>query len=141
MKARSLFGVALLACVPACGGSPTSPAKAVPVANITGTGSLTQGSCVGNSCGYSRFTLRNTGPGCASTLDLSGTVSIRETAGGPVVASAKWEPTLGSKSGGVFHPADSVYLGTMDAVGGDMLWLHGNHIWEITVVQTNVPCS
>jgi hypothetical protein len=134
---KKLLGITMAVAIgSACGGSPTAPVKQTPSANITAFGQMTQFSCAFDTCDTSQFSLRNNGPGCASTTDLSGTVTVVNAAG-VTVGTAEWELTLGSKALGVFRPDAE-----LQANVGRLPWLSGTNNVQVRITkQTNIPCN
>lgn len=130
------FGLATLSA--ACGSSsPAAPTRSLPVALIESMGNLTTSNCFGSSCSGFQFEVTNTGPGCASTLDLAGDVTLTKDDG--TKSTARWTLTLGEKVAGVFKHGE-VRTATRDS--GDLRDTPGHGSYSITVThQTTVACQ
>ena len=129
-RLRLLLGLTLVSAGCGSSGTPTVPAP-IPAASITGTGSLNV-----TSTGLS-FSVRNDGPGCASTTDLAGTVTLTGANGS--VFTVDWTLTLGEKQSGIFRPNE--VKAAQDA-GGILSDSGGARTWSVRVTkQTNVRCQ
>jgi hypothetical protein len=131
---KKILWVALSVIATACGGgSPTAPSQ-LPAARIVGVGQLTQSGCSGGHCSFAHFEVKNEGPGCASTTDLAGTVSLFDS-NNVRLTEADWELTLDSKTHGghgIFRPGEIVQA----RATGSMTWVHDNNAYNGTTAHS-----
>lgn len=128
--------ILLVSCVSACGKSALPTAPSIPSANIIATSNLQLDRCVNFSCSDFHFNVTNNGPGCASTTDLAGTVTLTKEGG--AVSTASWTLTLGEQASGIFRPGQTK---TAARASGSLNDSGGNGNYTITITrQTNVAC-
>lgn len=131
---RTLALIAFVSTTLACAGSPTSPSasSSLPRPAVHSVGALSWDVCINGECDGFHLDITNDGPGCADTVSLRGTATLRE--GQAVAKTTNWELTLGDKSAGVLAPGK-----VMKAVGefGTLTDI-AHHAYTADVVVTAV---
>lgn len=130
---RYLAIIALTSTAVACAGSPSAPSSSeLPRPNVHSVGTLTWDLCVNEQCDGFSFNVTNDGPGCANTIGLRGTASLRE--GQTVAKTTNWELTLGSQNVGVFKPGQTLQAHGSFATMTDL----AHHTYTADVAVTSV---